>query len=75
MFSVRVFRLRDGVAALRYVADGSPEYIRLQPGTVVTVAGESRSSGLIDVMYQGSRFAVFAEDLTARAEAAEAADA
>ena len=75
MITVRVLRLCDGIAALQYVAGSSPRYVRLEAGTLVRTDDEARSSGLIDVVCNGSRFAVFAEDLATRAEVTDSAEA
>jgi hypothetical protein len=69
MQTARLFRLREGIPALRASDTAEqPVYQRLDAGTVVAVSGDLRKSGLIDVASGRTRYTVFAEDLLARSE-------
>jgi hypothetical protein len=69
MDPARAFRLREQLPALRAAGEAShPVYVRLEPGTLVLVVGDLRSSGLVDVACATDRYTVFAEDLLSRGE-------
>ena len=72
MVGMRRYQLREAIVAVSREADGHMRIFTLAAGSVVTVDGSTRESGLVDAVCRDQTIAVFLEDLRERADITEA---
>jgi hypothetical protein len=68
------FRLREAIVAVRPSSEGNLT-ITIPHGAVLRLLGEPQKSGLVEVLWNGRRIAVFLRDINSRGEVIEVASA
>jgi len=70
-----MFRLREAIVALHPRSEESLTILTVPHGAVLKLLGEPQKSGLVDVLWNGRRIAVFLQDIESRGEVIEVASA
>ena len=70
-----MFRLREAIVAVHTASSESLTIFTVPRGAVIKVMGEPQKSGLVDVLWNGRRIAVFLQDIESRGEVIEVASA
>jgi len=66
------FRLREAIVAVRPSSEGNLT-ITIPHGAVLKLLGEPQKSGLVDVLWNGRRIAVFLRDIESRGDSIQIA--
>jgi hypothetical protein len=67
------FRLREAIVAVPPSSEASLTIITVPHGAVLEVVGDLQKSGLVEVLWERQRLAVFMRDLETRGEVVEVA--
>ena len=65
---MEVYRLKDGMRALKLDTDGRGQFAMLSPGCLIQLGGGAPLGGFIEIICDGERLSVFREDLEDRGE-------
>jgi hypothetical protein len=63
-----MFRLREAIVAVRSSSEENQTTITVPHGAVLKILGEPRKSGLVEVLWNGRRIAVYLQDIKSRGE-------
>jgi hypothetical protein len=63
-----MFRLREAVVAVHTPSEESLTIVTVPRDVVLEVVGEPQKSGLVEVLWEGRKFAVFMPDIESRGE-------
>jgi hypothetical protein len=69
------YRLREPLQVIREEPPKPISFVEIMPGSIITVKGEGRQSGRVEVLYDGQILAAFMRDIEARADMVESKSA